>query len=380
MANLPKRSSEKYTEIKDFQPYELTHCVVYEMAMRNKKVQDIFEILNYLEEFKNSDAYANISKMYIITPEEEEQFLAFSKYSLAELRHELENIIDWNSMYENLKKNNSTKIEKSDTDFIYDDGQYYNVSKDKRRLVEGYLEITIAKLEDDLVNNYLIYPEGYVSNFQGANEDYIHEVETRELTEIGTTFNNGINESVYKGFYVLQEMNKHSHNQTYAINHVLPNFKRKIHNSNQVSTLLNFSLPLDEIVKYIEHIKNTLDNTDERIIKSPVELLGEELDNADNIDKMCAKNRNGTPKCFDGRQGLLRTEKLADMFFIYDRASAGQKKLEIMIEIDKYYDPKGIKKQSIHGDTYSKYLLIAKDYINNERYKELITGVKKFEV
>lgn len=381
MVDLPKRGSSKYTEMKEFQYYELTHCVVYEMAKRNKKVQDMLEILDYLEEFKNGEVYTNVSKRFIlITPEEEEQFLALSKYNLAELRHELENMIDWDSMYENLRKNNSIKIEKSDADFIYNGGGYYNVSKDKRRLVEGYIEIIIAEIKDDLVNNYLIYPEGYISNFQGADEDYLHEVETQELTEIGTTFTDGINESVYKGFCILQEMNENSDNQMYAVNHIIPNFKRKIHNSNQIATLLNFSLPLNEIIDYITHIKNTLDhkdNIDTRIIKSPVELLGEELDNADDIDNMCSENRNGNLKCFDGRKGLLRTEKLADMFFIYDCVRAGYKKLKIMTAIDEFYDPDGVNEKSMHGDTYNKYLLIAKDYINNERYKELITGVKE---
>jgi len=171
-------------------------------------------------------------------------------------------------------------------------------------------------------------------------------------------------------------------NQTHTINHVLPNFKRKIHNSNQVSTLLNFSLPLDEIKEYITHIKNTLDNPDnvaERIIKSPLELLGEELDKADDISSMCSENRNGNLKCFDWREGVSRAEKLGDMFFIYDRVRAGEKKTRIILEIDEYHNPEGIKKKSFHGDTYQKYLLIAKDYINEERYKELISGVKKSE-
>ncbi len=388
MADLAKRDNPKYTDIRKFQPYELTHCVVYEMASRNKKVLEILEILNYLEEFKNSKAYLKLSKMYvIITPEEEEKYSALSKCSLSELKYELEVTIDWDGIYKKLMKTPKSKEsdtdEDSDVDFIYREGQYYDVSENRGRLVRGYLEITVAELEDNLVNNYLIYPEGYVSNFQGVNENYMHEVENRELTDIGTTFNNGINESVYEGFYVLQEMHKHGHNKTYDINHVLPNFKRKIHNSNQVATLLNFSLPLNEIQAYIEHIKNTLDspdNADVRIIKSPVELLGEELEKADDITKMCSENRNANLKCFDWREGLSRAEKLGDMFFIYDREKAGNKKSEIMIEIDKFYDPDEIKKQSIHGDTYDKYFLIAKDYINHERYKELITGVKESEI
>lgn len=385
MVDLAERSDPKYTDIKDFKPYELTHCVVYEMASRNKRVQEILEMLNYIEEFKNSKAYSNLPNMLIeVTEEEEEKYLALSKCSLSELRYELENIIDWDSIYENLIKTSESKGDNandgSSSDFIYKEGQYYNVSRDQTRIVEGYLEITIAELEDDLVNNYFIYPEGYVSNFQGANEDYMHGVENKELTDIGTTFNNGINESVYKGFSVLQEMHKCGHNKTYAINHVLPNFKRKIHNSNQVATLLNFSLPLNEIQDYIEHIKHTLDNPDNadvKIIKSPVELLGEELEKADDITKMCSENRNANLKCFDWRKGLSRAEKLGDMFFIYDRERAGEKKIRIMTEIDEFYDPKSIKQTSFHGDTYNNYLLIAKDYINNERYQELITGVKK---
>ncbi|QOY54030.1 hypothetical protein HUE87_09045 [Candidatus Sulfurimonas marisnigri] len=386
MADLAKRGSPKYTDIEGFKPYELTHCIVYEMASRNKKVLDILEKLSYIEEFKKTKPYSNLAYTFVlVTDEEEKKFLAMSKYSLSELRHELEETIDWDIICKNLIKTSESKGDNTDgdngIDFIYKEKGYcQDVSEDKRKLVAGYLEIAIAELEDDLVNNYFIYPEGYVSNFQGADEDYIHEVETRELTDIGTTFDNEVNKSVHKGFYVLQEM--HKHNKTYAINHILPNFKRKIHNSNQVATFLNFSLPLNEILEYISHIKNTLNdqgNIDERIIKSPAELLGEKLDKADDINNMCSENRNSNLKCFEGRKGLTKTEKFADMFFIYDMIKAGKIKSEILIALDKYHDKDNIKTKSFHGDTYDKYLLIAKDYINNERYKELITGVKKSE-
>ena len=41
MDNLPKRSDKIYQEIEEFEEYELTQCVVYEMAIRNEDVQKI---------------------------------------------------------------------------------------------------------------------------------------------------------------------------------------------------------------------------------------------------------------------------------------------------------------------------------------------------
>jgi len=397
MANLSKRGSKKYTEIKKYQPYELTHCIVYEMAIRNKKVIEIFAKLEYLKKIKELHPYLeetteksfnmiDENDTYGLTPKEKKIFIKLSEYKLRDLENAIKKLIDYNKSKKyrknwiaDLEDMNYNEVMWMENIILYTykyDGNIEHDFEDDTKLCGGQLQIIIKALEDDLVNNYLLYPEGYLVNYYGADEDYLHEVENKEKKDIGTTFVDGINESIYEGFHILQEYTNEA-NKTHGINQIIPNFKRKINNSNQIATMLNFSLPEDEIVEYVKHIKRTLNNEDVRIIKSPLELLGEELDKADNISNMCSKNSRDNEKCFDGRKGLSRTDKLADMFFIYDSVKAGDKKLDIMIEIDKYYDHDDIKKKSFSGDTYDKYNVIAKDYINNERYKELISGVKE---
>jgi len=397
MVDLSKRGSKKYTDINKFQSYELTHCIVYEMAIRNKNVIEIFDKLEYIKKIKELHPYLKeiTDKSFVmidenntcgLTHKEKKIFIKLSECKFKDFQNEIEKLIDCNKS-KKYRKNWMAELEDMNDDevmwmediilYTYKyDGNIEHNFEDDTKLCGGQLQIIIKALEDDLVNNYLLYPEGYVVNYYGADEDYLHEVENKEKKDIGTTFVDGINESIYEGFHILQEYTNES-NKTHTINQIIPNFKRKINNSNQIATMLNFSLPEDEIVEYVKHIKRTLDNKDVRIIKSPLELLGEELDKADNISNMCSKNSRDNEKCFDKRNGLSRTDKLADMFFIYDSVKAGNKKLDIMIEIDKYYDHDNKRKKSFSGDTYDKYNLIAKDYINNERYKELISGVKE---
>ena len=63
---LPKRSDSIYKEIEEFEDYEYSNCIAYEMAIRNKEVQKViidfdkcisidsneyFELVNKLENF-----------------------------------------------------------------------------------------------------------------------------------------------------------------------------------------------------------------------------------------------------------------------------------------------------------------------------------------
>jgi len=159
------------------------------------------------------------------------------------------------------------------------------------------------------------------------------------------------------------------------------NFKRpqiKIQDKTKsinASLQLDINKPLNELIAYITHIKKDLEENKD-ILKAPIELLGEEIQKADDISKMCIKNKNGKKFCFDGRNGVLKTQKFADMFFIYDMNKLGVKESKIRVMIDEHYDPNNEKESGMSQDTFRKYLHIAKDYIDNQRYKEIITGVK----
>ncbi|MCK5293629.1 MAG: hypothetical protein KAJ49_03175 [Arcobacteraceae bacterium] len=55
--DLPKRTDPIYKEIADFKDYELTHCVVHEMTIRNKNVIEILEKIDYIAELKDEHQY-----------------------------------------------------------------------------------------------------------------------------------------------------------------------------------------------------------------------------------------------------------------------------------------------------------------------------------
>jgi len=150
--------------------------------------------------------------------------------------------------------------------------------------------------------------------------------------------------------------------------------KIEIKNLSKVVELkLNLSLPKNELIAIISKIK---DKADLGEIKNPLELLGEELQKADDISKMCTINKNGKELCFDGRQGITRTQKIADMFFVYDMLKQGKRELRIRTAISEYYEDYFNKETNLSDTTFRKYRDIATDYIDNLRYKELVTGIK----
>jgi len=65
------------------------------------------------------------------------------------------------------------------------------------------------------------------------------------------------------------------------------------------------------------------------------------------------------------------------MFFIYDSVKRGATIARIIHAIADYYEAIG-KKTYMSQDTLRKYRNIATDYIEGERYYELLTGVKGY--
>ena len=68
----PKRKDIKYTRIENYEDYEFTHCIAYEMAIRNAeviKLTNIIEKLNLLNynilcNFNSSQSYEEKEKHF----------------------------------------------------------------------------------------------------------------------------------------------------------------------------------------------------------------------------------------------------------------------------------------------------------------------------
>ena len=150
------------------------------------------------------------------------------------------------------------------------------------------------------------------------------------------------------------------------------NFKRPkliFENAKKAKVELNLSLPKNELIAYISKIKDDFDK-DNSIVKTPLELLGEEFKKADTL--VC----NDKGKCFDSRAILTKQQKMADMFYIYDALKEGFTQRKIQNEIYNYYADNGIETKTMDAKTLKRYKEIAVDYIDNMRYKELVTGIK----
>ncbi|MFA6137170.1 MAG: hypothetical protein WC667_03705 [Sulfurimonas sp.] len=250
MPDLPKRSDYIYQEIESFKDYELTQCVAYEMAIRNNNVKNILDKIDYLTALKcKTSIHPNINKLNeSITPEEKEKYLTLGLYHLNELTNELEN---------------------------------------------------------DLINKYFIYPDGYKKKIK-SNDNYLLIKKILNDTTGNQKFSYKSNQKEAIGFTIAQGI--YTESKIFDISNITTNFKRQVYDSNQTSVFLNLSLPKQELIKYITHIKDTMDSSDKRIIKSPLELLGEELDKSEE-----PKSAKKLPRNYQEKKAAI-----VDAFFVYD--------------------------------------------------------------
>ena len=378
-----KRSDAIYLEIESFADYELTQCITYEMAVRDKKnlkaieeaiefykTHDILEesIYDYelLEKpISNRDALTEIINKLVLIPYilpecdvlgniicediiDKKDFLHnffenFDTYIDSRINKKIYEII--NEDYLNLYYCELRGIKSEDARVVwFDEGE--KVSLEKRSFRDGYTIFTSIST----LGGYAYIPLN-------------PEDENSETVPINSV----------EDFQLLIDMNLFdslSHESTITTNFKRPKIKLP-HSYNTMPTKLDIDLnkPLNEIISLIEHIKKDFDSN-KHIFKTPIELLGEKINRADSL--ICDK----AGKCFDSRQILSKQQRLSDMFFIYDALKEGMTQRQIQNEIFNYYADKGIETKTMDAKTLKKYKEIAIDYIDNERYKELITGVK----
>lgn len=287
--NKLNRNMEQYLEIEEFEDYEFTSCIAYEMAIRNDRVIKLIkENIFYEKENKhfNSDIDDELlTKFYI-----DEYFLNYHFFS--EIFNISDVIISMGWRWGNDYKNN-------------------RLEKDEKRIFS-------------------------IEHFKGFSS---------------TSIVNEIDGIVPEQSYLLT------------------NFKRPPLESfpiiKELDVRLNFSLPEKDLVEYIKHIKKEFDKKNS-IIKSGFELLNDiEFNNSDKINL---------------RDILAYKERVADMFFIYDSMKLSHKILKIRYILEDYYSSKGVSTKSFTEKTIRKYFELAKEYIDNCKYKELITGIRQSDL
>jgi len=353
----PKRSDPIYKEIESFEDYELTQCVAYEMAIRSPEEMATVEgIPNYYQEHKNEIQEAK----KLGYPD---YFLNEHYFTLVDLLGTVATLpLGWEP----------GEIRPLVLEI---EGEY----RDKR--LEGIYQVLDEIKEEPPPKSGPEMKElsrvirGMGAGLEGlltAPSDKPH-VELRE-------------EIRGNGYKIIQwaiaPNTGKRHEQTEGLigaSLAVTSFKRpliRVFKSFRRGPIMTIDLnrPLDELLAYVEHVKTDIERKKEQL-RSPIEMLGGELDKADDLSQLCTETKNGKRICFDSRSGPTRTQKLADMFFIYDALQSGMKSLKIRTEISEYYQQMG-KTTEMSENTFLKYRHIAKDYIEKERYWELITGTK----
>ncbi|MFW2378537.1 hypothetical protein ACN4FU_03960 [Aliarcobacter butzleri] len=352
MDKLPQRDDLIYKEIEEFEDYELTNCVAYEMAIRNKEVKRLVQVLKKMEHLRKS-----------LKPKERINW----KKNRRDYYPIVENKLTFNVIKKELKNK-------------------YFIDFNKKQIINNKSE----KLKDSL---------GFISFIPKLQSIEANEFRAKEFEKWLFIDEIGKNEIIKDGYYSIQTYYKKDNKYK---NKIYTNFKKElIKPYTKTEIELNLNLPKEELIAYISKIKDDFDK-DNSIIKTPLELLGEILEN-ENIDIKNLPKRD-IKKIY------------ADMFFIYDYFIFQDKKyknereklkneLEIKIkEINKKWDyDKSDKKAEIeeqkndykiNKQKYSKeqiidelmkelkfnrtkvndYLKIMRMFIDDLEYKKLLTG------
>ncbi len=379
MATLPKRSDEIYKEIESFEDYELTQCVAYEMAIRHDEVKNLFDLIDIDLELLTEDLklYKNnikINEIYDKSLEEYDRLYQKAEGDMG-IRDEL-NIPD-----------------------LYDMFLFHCKVVD----IKGYVETLISKFWirsfyiDDIVEE--------IKHRNIKNKFYLLNKQTKFLKELGvmTHFQSIVSSEDGRAvitddivFYLSMDIDEIHPlggsigidklkskqidiNKTMIFNNLKRLITPKIFDKT-IDVKLNLNFPKNELIAYIKKLKDVYDE-DRNIIRTSMQVLGDDLQSADNL--ICPDKG----KCFDSRTILSKQQRLADMFFLYDylkhnevlasdTISAKYKRV-IQNEVFNYYkDENNTETKILDIKTMKKYKNIAIDYIDNMRYKELITGIK----
>lgn len=292
-SKLPRRDDEKYKIISSYEPYELTHCISYEMAIRNKEVINLLETLKLLTIIHKKQFIANISSNDI---EIQDTVRTLAQQVCVHLDFlKSPHKIDFNNFDSSQAQNDIMSIIAELTTILEED--YYMIYDRK--------EITPEGMEDVLKEPNHYEPDIELNNFM--NKAIIYE-----LYDLDNSPRYKDNFSKEDGYVIYQGV--YDESVSYDINKIFPNFKRPMREFNQTQVAFNMSLPKDEIMKYIEKIKDDYDNKNTSYKTLDQLLYGDDTRTEDKLNHK-------------------RLKDYADDFFIYDYYVQSEEEHEKKLEI-----------------------------------------------
>lgn len=335
---LPNRADEKYTRIENYEDYEFTHCIAYEMAIRNEEVKKLTVALEKL-----NSLILDINSNFSSKQTTEDKGKCFEKFSakMMDLKEEL----DFNDPNKTLIKiytifstdlNNDQRqiikerfiqiINENEKDYFISIIKNYQNSNIKPFLLEYkendleklfnkvnheiqliLIEILKNSIEDKLTYEYCVVNEHKSIKPEFISKDTNYEPSPEINNHICAIFT----DPNYKERYIHEERNGYiayqgvyENDNSFTINKVIPNFQQPLRMFNTMDISINPSLPLNDILSFVKKIKEEYDTKCD--FKSFFELSLENLivdsNTKNTIDNATSYNK----------------DKWADLFYIYD--------------------------------------------------------------
>jgi hypothetical protein len=345
-----KRDNAIYLEIEQFEDYELTNNISFEMAVRNQAVRECIEGFTTHNRVEAKIELKRYGIKYPFVGLGEQKSLRLSEQQ----REFLHKFTRSTALKSPMLENKKVRVNGKNVNFIsaIDAGKIKNI-----QVKEG---ISDKELEDFISRHAKKHRT--IENF-------------KEIIKKNTNFPDWIEKLVkasdadniltYEWLPVVPYIMSKAEANIYAtINTKRPQMMVE-HTVKMVTSTFNMTLNIEELIAQISIIKKEFDNNINDI-KSTAEHFNIELEKAEIL--IC----DSKGKCIDPRSTLTKQQKMADMFFIYDAIKAGINEIAIKYQLSDYYH----NDNGMDSKTLKKYKEISNKYIDKFGYKELLTGVK----
>lgn len=392
--NLPRRMSHRYLYIEDISDYEYTNSIAYEMVRRNKEFKELTKNPYNIktEEWKIQILKLGLDPMINNFPSEPNFLLQYNtedqrffyeswlSHTIDDIKNGLEKLINY-------------YLSKDNIFLLHNEKEIYNL--------ESYI-----KVNNISISNILDSPTNYYIPCSFADNCFI-KMDTKDMVRMQQISNKIPLRILEKDF-----LNSIQFTDTkYKYTQLMPFYSRPEFSfpyADVVNIPINLNLEKEELIAYILKAKKEYDKK-LLTIKHPLELIGNEYNKPNTI-----KSEKDLPTEKDKRKIAV-----ADAFYVYDlfqifepyfkqeqeklRKERAAKIIEIQNKFKNIKDAKKIKENNISElkqtyreniKQYSKneintiiasitslsfhkverYYKYMREYIDNKRYTELITG------
>lgn len=315
------RSDSIYQEIESFEEYSYTNCITYEMAIRNDDLKK--ELSTYTEEDFRKPPIGQDRNI------RQEKFKKIGIKYFFDVWNYLE--MTYSGERYSSRKLNNTSYGSNTNVFLR------NKIKD------------ITEFEVNIKRRPFRKP-GLLDNRKPNNNSNISILKKIHFSKDFLSISTEGSFYQYKLFLIQSRPNMY-----------IPR------NFDVQSLNLNLALPEEELLLLLKIYKKEFDRNNS-LLRNQDEIKGQEINRTGNKIKI-----NDKEIIFN--KHINTRDKVADMFFIYDAIKIGMRKSQITNSITLNYYNRYERGTTFDNKTLNKYLKIAQLYIDELKYKELLTNI-----